>query len=97
MKHYTKKTIKQAGDSPFEIYRKISMTRAKRITGQFDVETKEGVVMCLDGWLALDDMDNPYPIAAEIFDMSYQDVEAPAAERMKRHVDEGDLQCRGAR
>ena len=84
MKHYAKATVRQKGDPPFEIFRKISTTRAKRIEGQFEVETKEGTVMCLDGWLALDDLDWPYPIAAEIFKNSYQPVDVPAAERMAR-------------
>jgi hypothetical protein len=52
-------------------YRKRETTRAVRITGRFQVVTREGTVPCDDGWLALDPNGDPYPIVADAFDATY--------------------------
>jgi hypothetical protein len=59
-------------------YRKTATTRAWRILGPFRVETREGLMTCEDGWLAVDAHGNPYPIAADEFAAIYEPVEAPA-------------------
>lgn len=53
-------------------YRKKIITRALPITGPFDVQTREGVMHCDDGWLAIDNNGDPYPIASDVFDASYE-------------------------
>lgn len=53
-------------------YQKHSITRAQRIEGPFTVHTREGVMVCSDGWLAIDSLGYPYPIAAEEFDRIYR-------------------------
>jgi hypothetical protein len=59
-------------------FRKTTTTRAWRIIGRFRVETREGVIECEDGWLAVDSGGWPYPIAADEFDRIYEPVEASA-------------------
>jgi hypothetical protein len=59
-------------------FRKTRTTRAWRILGPFRVQTREGLMSCDDGWLAVDAHGNPYPIAADEFDRIYEPVEAPA-------------------
>lgn len=53
-------------------YVKKRVTRMWRVTGPFRVETREGPVICEDGWLAVDAHGWPYPIAddeqREIYD-----------------------------
>jgi hypothetical protein len=56
----------------FQTYRKTSTTRAVRIDGPFVVDTREGTMECPDGWLALDANGDPYPIASDVFDASYE-------------------------
>lgn len=46
-------------------YRKVGTTRMIRITEPFRVETREGVIECQDGYLAVDSGGWPYPIAAD--------------------------------
>jgi hypothetical protein len=58
-------------DEEFTVWAKTEPTRAKRIEGPFQVLTAEGVMSCLDGWLALDASGNPYPIADDIFRATY--------------------------
>lgn len=59
-------------------FRKTTVTRAWRILGAFAVETREGLMTCEDGWLAVDAHGNPYPIAADEFAVIYEPVEASA-------------------
>jgi hypothetical protein len=59
-------------------YRKTATTRAWRVLGPFRVQTREGLMSCEDGWLAVDAHGNPYPIAADEFDRIYEPVEALA-------------------
>jgi hypothetical protein len=54
------------------IWRKTALTRAIRISGAFAVDTPEGVMVCEDGWLALDSRGNPYPIDAAEFAAIYE-------------------------
>ena len=56
----------------FRVYRKKRLTHAVRIHGPFIVETREGKLRCADGWLALDSMGYPYPIATDEFDAIYE-------------------------
>jgi hypothetical protein len=53
-------------------YVKITVTRAVRMSGYFEVWTREGLMSCDDGWLALDSKGNPYPIAADEFERIYR-------------------------
>ena len=55
----------------FQEYRKIYTTKAVRVTGPFTVVTREGVITCQDGYLAVDSGGWPYPIAADEFDRIY--------------------------
>ena len=49
-------------DVGWSFFTKRSKTKMLKIQGPFEVETKEGVLSCTDGWLALDASGNPYPI-----------------------------------
>jgi len=60
------------GDLEFETFRKIALTRAVRIVGPFEVQTREGTLSCPDGWLAVDAHGWPYPIAADEFRRIYE-------------------------
>lgn len=53
-------------------YSKQQTTRATRVAGPFEVETREGTLRCDDGWLALDSNGDPYPIAADVFAQTYR-------------------------
>jgi hypothetical protein len=55
----------------WQSYRKRSLTRAVRIIGPFIVTTREGPLECEDGYLALDNNGDPYPIAADVFATTY--------------------------
>jgi hypothetical protein len=55
---------------------KRALTRVARIAGPFTVETREGVMECEDGWLAVDSNGDPYPIAADVFEATYALVSA---------------------
>lgn len=48
-----------------------------RMTGSFVVETREGTVVCLDGWIARDSAGYPYPIAADEQAASWEPVPTP--------------------
>jgi len=56
----------------FRKYHKRVATGAARIQGPFSVRTREGVITCEDGWLAIDSGGWPYPIAADEFDRIYE-------------------------
>jgi hypothetical protein len=62
-------------DSLMRWFRKRTLTRAVRIAGAFEVETREGTLRCPDGWLALDAHGWPYPIAADEFERIYEPAE----------------------
>jgi len=60
--------------SGWAIYRKTRPVRATRINGPFTVETREGVLGCRDGYVAVDSGGWPYPIDKEEFDRIYEKV-----------------------
>jgi len=55
-------------------YRKTSLTKAIKIDGPFMVETSEGPLQCIDGFLAIDARGYPYPIASDEFALIYEEV-----------------------
>jgi hypothetical protein len=57
-------------------YRKKVTTRAIRMDGAFTVETSEGPLRCADGWLCFDARGYPYPVAADEFELIYEEVTA---------------------
>lgn len=70
---FTKESVSEwAG---WGLYRKVRNTKAMRILGPFIVETREGVISCPDGYLALDSEGYPYPIAREEFEKIYVPVD----------------------
>jgi hypothetical protein len=58
----------------FKVYRKKTLVRAMRVEGPFTVATREGALLCEDGYLALDEDGWPYPIAAPVFEKTYEEV-----------------------
>lgn len=56
------------------LYRKKTLTRAMRMEGAFEVATLHGVMKCMDGYLAFDNQDWPYPIARDEFKLIYEEV-----------------------
>ena len=56
------------------VFRKVPLTRALRMDGPFVVQTSEGLLHCEDGWLAVDARGYPYPIAADEFELIYEEV-----------------------
>lgn len=72
MKKYSKDNLPQEG---WKTYRKKRLTDAMRIEGPFEVETTEGVLVCKDGYLAIDSRGFPYPIDKEEFEQIYWLVE----------------------
>lgn len=63
------------GNAGWAQFRKKTLTRALRIDGPFEVETREGTLTCPDGWLAVDSAGWPYPIAADEFERIYEQVQ----------------------
>jgi len=55
-------------------YCKKNPIQAQRILGPFEVETREGTLICKDGYLAIDSRDFPYPIDKEEFETIYEKV-----------------------
>jgi hypothetical protein len=62
-------------DDGWCVFRKTALTEAVRIHGPFVVETSDGPLRCADGFLALGAHGDPYPIAADEFDMIYEEVD----------------------
>jgi hypothetical protein len=62
-RRYSREVLPQSAD--FRLYRKTSLTQMVRIQGPFEVQTREGLISCADGWLALDSAGWPYPVAAD--------------------------------
>ena len=69
MKRYTKDNLPP---KPWTKYRKVRLTEAVHIIGPFEVETREGVLSCPDGYLAIDSEGWPYPIAFDEFHKIYE-------------------------
>jgi hypothetical protein len=68
--HFSRERLPERGR--FHVYRKIALTSALRIEGPFEVETREGVLVCEDGYLAIDAHGWPYPIAVSEFEKIYE-------------------------
>lgn len=67
MLHFTRDNI----PSHMNEWQKRVTTKAVRIQGPFEVETREGTLRCPDGYLAVDTGGWPYPIAADEFERIY--------------------------
>ena len=53
-------------------YKKRALTQAMRIKGPFQVTTREGILTCDNGYIALDSEGYPYPIAKDEFERIYE-------------------------
>lgn len=71
-KHFTRGSVPGPQHEWWGLYRKRPLTRAARIDGPFSVETREGLLTCRDGYLAIDAHGWPYPIAREEFELIYE-------------------------
>jgi hypothetical protein len=56
-------------------YRKKVLTRMVRVEGPFTVQTSEGPLECIDGFLAVDARGYPYPIDAQEQALIYEEVQ----------------------
>ena len=56
----------------FKEYKKKTVTKLARVDGPFQVETREGLLSCPDGYLALDTQGWPYPIAKDEAERIYE-------------------------
>jgi hypothetical protein len=74
--HVTKANAQNGARKEFwPQFRKTALIRARYIPGAFTVETREGVLdMPEGGFLALDEDGYPYPIAADVFERTYEQV-----------------------
>jgi hypothetical protein len=73
MKTYSKGLLPtHQKDGQWGFYRKKITTQAMRIVGKFKVITREGELVCSDGYLALDASGYPYPIESKEFDKLYE-------------------------
>lgn len=73
MLKFTKNNIQeQKALGMFDKYFKTVPVEAMRVHSEFETETLEGVLVCKDGYLALDSQGNPYPIDKEIFKETYK-------------------------
>jgi len=77
---FTKDNVGGVHSSLWAEYRKTRLARAARIKGAFMVETREGLLFCPDGYLAIDAHGWPYPIAADEFEAIYEPA-APSSVR----------------
>ena len=73
MKRFTKQNFEQDRRG-WNLYRKKVSTKAIRIEGPFEVETTEGVLICGDGFLAIDSRGYPYPIDKAEFENIYEKI-----------------------
>lgn len=65
------KVIKEHGP----LWRKRKLVAAVRIVGPFSVETRDGTLTCLDGYLAVDSAGWPFPINLDEFESLYEAAE----------------------
>lgn len=72
MQTFSKKDKTTLRKQMYGLYAKRRVTPAVRIEGAFAVETREGILSCNDGYLALDTEGYPYPIAEKEFKKIYQ-------------------------
>lgn len=59
---------------PWRLYQKVYQPAMVRIEGPFCVHTKEGLLTCQDGWLAIDAAGYPYPISAQDHEQMYEEA-----------------------
>lgn len=57
------------------LWRKRKLVAAVRIVGPFSVVTRDGVLSCLDGYLAVDSAGWPFPINLDEFESLYEPAE----------------------
>ena len=57
-----------------KLYRKKVLTKAWRMEVPFRVNTSEGPLTCMDGYLCVDARGYPYPVAKEEFDLIYEEA-----------------------
>lgn len=74
--HYRIENIENL-ELEYSIYRKVALTKAVRIDGPFAVESREGTLVCEDGYLAIDAHGHPYPIARDEFEAIYESTGDP--------------------
>ena len=72
MKKFTKENVKSISD--WNLYNKRVTTKAVRVEGPFETETREGPISTQNGYLAIDSAGWPYPIAKEEFEKIYVKV-----------------------
>lgn len=73
MKIYSKNELPEhAKDGEWNFYHKKITTQAIRIKGAFAVKTREGTLICKNGYLALDASGYPYPIDFMEFNKLYE-------------------------
>jgi hypothetical protein len=65
METITRDNCPSSGNYHWHYYRKITTTKMLRMPGPFRVQTREGIIECPDGFLAIDSGGWPYPIAAD--------------------------------
>lgn len=87
---YTRDNLRPAFTAEdWKEYRKVATTLAVRIIGPFTVKTREGVLTCPNGYLAVDAHGWPYPIAYDEFERIYDEMpKAPPACRCGALEDE---------
>lgn len=67
-------TVVNRHQGPWRLYRKTFSTPMARVKGAFCVQTKEGLLTCQDGWLAIDAAGYPYPISAQDHEQMYEEA-----------------------
>lgn len=75
MHKFNKENVGDIALDTWQVWRKKRLTQAIRIDGPFEVETREGTLSCPDGYLAVDSMGWPYPIAKDEFENIYEEVD----------------------
>jgi hypothetical protein len=71
---FTRDNVADVPAENWRTYRKVPTTGAVRVVGAFEVETREGILTCPDGYLAIDAHGWPYPIAKDEFEAIYEAV-----------------------
>ena len=56
-------------------YRKKTLTKSRRMPGSFKIKTREGELVCEDGYICIDAHGYPYPVAKEEFEQIYELVD----------------------
>ena len=69
---FTRDNLEKGLELQWSSYRKTTLTKMCRVPGPFEVVTREGVIECQDGYLAIDSGGWPYPIDAEEHARTYE-------------------------